>query len=92
MLVWKEAFFGILNVWLFFFKESSLLNQKKTSRQKRDQKIASVLVLIVIAFGICNIVRWFFHVHNDDDDHVNDNDDEDCDDDDVVIKRFHWFS
>ena len=35
------------------------MNQKKTSRQKRDQKIASVLVLIVIAFGICNIVRWF---------------------------------
>ena len=44
------------------------MNQKKTSRQKRDQKIASLLVLVVIAFGICNIVRWLWDYHDDDDD------------------------
>ena len=31
--------------------------QKATARQKRDQKIASLLILIVTVFGCCNILR-----------------------------------
>ena len=44
----------------FFFhgsKDSGDRSQKTSARQKRDQKIASLLVLIVIVFGCCNMVR-----------------------------------
>ena len=43
------------------FQVSSQINQKKTMRQKRDQKIASLLILIVTVFAICNSAR-FIHI------------------------------
>ena len=39
------------------FKESGAKNQKTTHRQKRDRQIASLLIILVIVFGVCNIVR-----------------------------------
>ena len=45
---------------LFIFEESGAKNQKRTHRQKRDRQIASLLILLVIVFGSCNIVRVIF--------------------------------
>ena len=39
------------------FQDSGRRSQKTSSRQKRDQKIASLLILIVTVFGCCNLVR-----------------------------------
>ena len=38
-------------------QDSGLRNRQTTSRQKRDQKIASLLILVVLVFGSCNVVR-----------------------------------
>ena len=42
---------------IIFFQESGRRNQKTSHRQKRDRQIASLLILLVIVFGSCNIVR-----------------------------------
>ena len=51
----------LVNSYMFNFIQSTqasgLLNQKTTTRQKRDQKIASLLILLVLVFGCCNVVR-----------------------------------
>ena len=41
----------------------SNLNKKSTSRQKRDQSIAMILVGIVIVFGFCNIFRMVINLY-----------------------------
>jgi len=41
----------------------SNLNKKTTSRQKRDQSIAMILVGIVIVFGFCNIFRIIINLY-----------------------------
>ena len=41
----------------------SNLNKKTTSRQKRDQSIAMILVGIVIVFGFCNIFRMIINLY-----------------------------
>jgi len=52
------AFLVGLNYKLFItIKESGRRNQKTTARQKRDREIASLLILLVLVFGSCNIVR-----------------------------------
>ena len=45
---------------LLIFEESGKKNQRTTHRQKRDRQIASLLILLVIVFGSCNIVRVIF--------------------------------
>ena len=47
---------------IFMFQASSRKNSqsgKNLLHQKRDQKIASLLILVVLVFGSCNIVRVF---------------------------------
>ena len=39
------------------FQESGAKNQKTTHRQKRDRQIASLLIILVLVFGSCNVVR-----------------------------------
>ena len=41
----------------------SNLNKKTTSRQKRDQSIAMILVGIVIVFGFCNTFRIIINLY-----------------------------
>ena len=41
----------------------SNLNKKTTSRQKRDQSIAMILVGIVIVFGFCNMFRIIINLY-----------------------------
>ena len=49
---------AILNYMLFrTIQLSGKKNKKTTTRQKRDQKIAAILILIVLVFGCCNFVR-----------------------------------
>ena len=37
-------------------QDSGKRSQKRSSRQKRDQKIASLLILVVTVFACCNMV------------------------------------
>ena len=41
----------------------SKVNRKSTSRQKRDQSIAMILVGIVIVFGVCNTFRIIINLY-----------------------------
>jgi len=38
-------------------------DQKKRSREKREQKIASLLILLVIVFGCCNVVKIIINLY-----------------------------
>ena len=49
---------ALLNYMLFrTIQDSGKKNRKTTTRQKRDQKIATILILVVLVFGCCNFVR-----------------------------------
>ena len=49
---------SVFNYLLFrTIQESGKKNRKTTTRQKRDQKIAAILILVVLVFGCCNFVR-----------------------------------
>ena len=39
------------------------INQKTSLRQKRDQKIAAILILLVSVFACCNFVRIVTNVY-----------------------------
>ena len=49
---------AVLNYLLFrTIQDSGKKNRKTTTRQKRDQKIAAILIFVVLVFGCCNFVR-----------------------------------
>ena len=59
--------FLLLSVFNFILfrtiRTSGRVNQKSTSRQRRDQKIAAILILLVAVFGSCNFVRIITNVY-----------------------------
>ena len=55
---------SVFNFLLFrTIRASGRVNQKSTSRQRRDQKIAAILILLVTVFGSCNFVRIITNVY-----------------------------
>ena len=55
---------SVFNYLLFkTIRRSGEVNQKTTARQRRDQKIAAILILLVAVFGICNFVRIITNVY-----------------------------
>jgi len=55
---------AVLNFKLYRkIKDSGDRSQKTSVRQKRDQKIASLLILIVTVFGCCNLVRILISIY-----------------------------
>ena len=52
----------ILNIRLLqTIRAASQLNQRTSARQRRDQDIARMLVLVIIVFGVCNCFRMFIN-------------------------------
>ena len=55
---------AVFNYLLFrTIRESGRVNHKTTARQRRDQKIAAILILLVTVFGSCNFVRIITNVY-----------------------------
>ena len=50
--VWRP-----IEKWFPFQESGAHCVRKKRAREKREQKIASLLILLVIVFGCCNVVR-----------------------------------
>jgi len=46
-----------------FISKASLVMSRATARQKRDQSIAMMLVLIVVVFGCCNSIRIILNLY-----------------------------
>ena len=55
---------SVFNYLLFkTIRQSGRVNQKTSLRQKRDQKIAAILILLVTVFASCNFVRIVTNVY-----------------------------
>ena len=55
---------SVFNYLLFkTIRHSGRINQKTSLRQKRDQKIAAILILLVTVFASCNCVRIVTNVY-----------------------------
>ena len=55
---------SVFNYLLFkTIRQSGRINQKTSLRQKRDQKIAAILILLVSVFACCNFVRIVTNVY-----------------------------
>ena len=55
---------SLFNYLLFkTIRQSGRVNQKTSLRQKRDQKIAAILILLVAVFASCNFVRIVTNVY-----------------------------